>query len=88
MRLQSLQRDVQARLYQGAIGGIEHVLVDAVSRRRDFELAGRTEGNTVINFAGPSDWIGRIVPVRVTGAAPNSLRGESVDIQTREPVTC
>ena len=88
MRLQSLQRDVQASVYQEAIGGVEYVLVDAVSRRRDSELAGRTEGNTVINFPGPPDWIGRIVPVRVTGAAPNSLRGECVDAESRERVTC
>ena len=34
-------------------------------------------GNTVVNFPGPADWIGRIVPVRITEAAPNSLRGEA-----------
>jgi tRNA-2-methylthio-N6-dimethylallyladenosine synthase len=76
--LQALQRDVQAELYGAAVGTIETVLVDSVSRRRDTDLAGRTEGNTVINFAGPSSWIGALVPVRVAQAAPNSLRGEAV----------
>jgi tRNA A37 methylthiotransferase MiaB len=28
------------------------------SRRRDWELSGRTSGNTVVNFAGNRDWIG------------------------------
>ena len=59
------------------VGCVEPVLVDGPSRRRAWELSGRTGGNTVVNFAGPADWLGRIVPVRITGAAPNSLRGEA-----------
>ena len=31
---------------------VEAVLVDSRSRRRDWELSGRTSGNTVVNFAG------------------------------------
>jgi tRNA-2-methylthio-N6-dimethylallyladenosine synthase len=49
-----------------------------VSRRRDSEVAGRTEGHIVVNLPGPSEWIGRVLPVRITEAAPNSLRGEAV----------
>ena len=30
------------------------VLVDSVSRRRDWELSGRTRGNTVVNLPGPA----------------------------------
>lgn len=76
--LQSLQRDIQSEWHASLVGTAEDVLVDGVSRRRDWELAGRTGGNTVVNFAGPSEWIGRIVRVRITGAGPNSLRGEAV----------
>ena len=36
-------------------GGGAEVLVDSVSRRRDWEVAGRTGGNTVVNLAVPSD---------------------------------
>jgi tRNA-2-methylthio-N6-dimethylallyladenosine synthase len=75
--LQSLQREIQHSLHTQAIGTTEPVLVDAVSRRRDDEVAGRTSGNTVVNFPGPQDWLGRIVPVRITAATPNSLRGEA-----------
>ena len=74
--LQALQRDIQAELHQQAVGRVEDVLVDARSRRRDWELSGRTSGNTVVNFAGPADLIGQIVPVRITAANPNSLKGE------------
>jgi hypothetical protein len=39
-----------------------------------------------VNFPGPADWIGRRVGVRITGAAPNSLRGEPLgaDIRAEE----
>ena len=76
MALQALQRDQQLATHEGMVGRVEPVLVDGPSRRRAWELSGRTGGNTVVNFAGPADWLGRIVPVRITGAAPNSLRGE------------
>jgi tRNA-2-methylthio-N6-dimethylallyladenosine synthase len=75
--LQALQKDVQGELYRDAIGREERVLVDAHSRRRDWELSGRTSGNTIVNFEGPPEWIGRIVTVRITAANPNSLRGEA-----------
>ena len=74
--LQALQRDLQVARHTRSIGTVEEVLVDAVSRRRSTDLAGRTEGSIVVNFAGPADWIGRLLPVRITAAAPNSLRGQ------------
>jgi tRNA-2-methylthio-N6-dimethylallyladenosine synthase len=80
--LQTLQKDIQGELYNEAIGRVERVLVDARSRRRDWELSGRTSGNTIVNFAGEPEWIGRLVDVRITAANPNSLRGEAV----RDPV--
>jgi tRNA-2-methylthio-N6-dimethylallyladenosine synthase len=76
MELQSVQRDIQLERHRAAVGSVEPVLVDSLSRRRVSELAGRTPGNAVINFPGPAEWVGRIVPVRITEAAPNSLRGE------------
>jgi tRNA-2-methylthio-N6-dimethylallyladenosine synthase len=80
--LQGLQREVQGRLYAAAVGRMFDVLVDARSRRRDWELSGRTGGNTVVNFSGRPEWIGRTVPVRITAANPNSLRGEAVRLDT------
>jgi tRNA-2-methylthio-N6-dimethylallyladenosine synthase len=74
--LQALQREIQGEIYREAVGRHERVLVEARSRRREWELSGRTSGNTVVNFAGQPEWIGQLVPVRITGANPNSLRGE------------
>lgn len=76
MTLQAAQKRIQAELLQAAVGTVEEVLVDSTSRRRDFQVSGRTSGNTIVNFAGGRELIGRLVPVRITEAAPNSLRGE------------
>lgn len=80
--LQSLQKEIQGQLYADAVGRTFDVLVDSRSRRREWELSGRTSGNTVVNFSGEPDWIGRIIPVRVTAANPNSLRGEALALDT------
>ena len=76
VELQALQKEVQGKLYEAAIGRVEKVLIDSRSRRREWELSGRTSGNTVVNLSGDPGLTGRIVPVRITGANPNSLRGE------------
>jgi tRNA-2-methylthio-N6-dimethylallyladenosine synthase len=76
VELQALQREIQGELHRQSIGSVVDVLVDSRSRRRDWELSGRTSGNTVVNFAGNPEWIGRIVPVRISAANPNSLKGE------------
>ena len=57
---------------------LEPVLVDAPSRRRETELSGRTNGFSIVNFPGPPEWVGRLIDVRITEAAPNSLRGEAL----------
>ena len=73
--LQALQREIQIELHAGAVGTEVDVLVDSSSRRREWELQGAPWGNTVVNFPGPKDWLGRLVPVRITRAAgANSLR--------------
>ncbi len=78
VELQTLQGRIQRELYTEAVGRVEHVLIDARSRRREWELSGRTSGNTVVNLSGDPSWIGRTVAVRITHANPNSLRGEAV----------
>jgi tRNA-2-methylthio-N6-dimethylallyladenosine synthase len=52
--LQARQREIQTRLHERAVGTTVEVLVDAVSRRREGEMSGRTTGNTVVNFPLPS----------------------------------
>ena len=83
MALQTLQREIQTRLNEQAVGTTVDVLIDSASRRRDAEMSGRTSGNTVVNCQLPGDtdaseWMGRIVPVWVHRAGPHSLWGEAV----------
>ena len=76
--LQALQRSIQSDLFQRSIGSTRQVLVDATSRRREWELTGRTSGNTVVNFPGPPEWLGALVDVTIRRAGPNSVWGEAV----------
>jgi tRNA-2-methylthio-N6-dimethylallyladenosine synthase len=80
--LQALQKDIQGAIFAGAVGQTVEVLVDSRSRRREWELSGRTSGNTVVNLSGNPDWIGRLVPVRITAANPYSLRGDALALDT------
>ncbi|HET9468936.1 MAG TPA: tRNA (N6-isopentenyl adenosine(37)-C2)-methylthiotransferase MiaB, partial [Vicinamibacterales bacterium] len=80
--LQALQREIQLEMHEAAVGTTVDVLVDSVSRRRDWELSGRTFGNTVVNFPGPREWLGRTVPVRITRAGAYSLAGGALQLDT------
>jgi tRNA-2-methylthio-N6-dimethylallyladenosine synthase len=74
--LQALQKRIQQEIHDAMVGEVVEVLVDARSRKRAWELQGRTTGNTVVNVPGPGEWVGRLAAVRVLEAFPNSLRGE------------
>ena len=77
VQLQAVQREIQIELHSHAVGSLVEVLVDSIGRRSDHELSGRTGGNTVVSFRGPSAWLGRFVPVRVRRAGPYSLWGDA-----------
>jgi len=78
VELQAVQRRIQTELNARRVGQTVDVLVDAVSRRRETELSGRTSQNLVVNFPGPADWIGSIISVRVERSGPNSVWGHAV----------
>jgi tRNA-2-methylthio-N6-dimethylallyladenosine synthase len=78
--LQGQQRDIQMRLHQQAIGSTVAVLVDSTSRRRPWEVSGRTSGNTVVNLPGGADLVGRTIRVTIERAGPNSLWGIPAEV--------
>ncbi len=76
MRLQARLANQAQIIGRRMVGAVERVLVEGHARKDPKELAGRTENNRVVNFAGPADLIGQFAEVRITQALPNSLRGE------------
>jgi len=78
-RLAELQQAINThaqRISRQMVGTVQRILVERPSRKDPAMLAGRTENNRVVNFAGPEPLIGEFVEVRITEALPNSLRGE------------
>jgi tRNA-2-methylthio-N6-dimethylallyladenosine synthase len=73
-RLEELAQEKSRRM----VGTTQRVLVTGVSRKSAVELAGRTDNNRVVNFAGDAALVGQFVEVNITAALPNSLRGELV----------
>ena len=86
-RLQHTINDSAQRISRQMVGSVQRVLVDRPSRKDPNELAGRTENNRVVNFAGPASLIGQFVDVRITAANPNSLRGEYLAPVARRSAT-
>ncbi|MBV6416238.1 MAG: tRNA-2-methylthio-N(6)-dimethylallyladenosine synthase [Steroidobacteraceae bacterium] len=83
-RLQA-QLDGQARaISEAMVGSVQRVLVERPAKRDARELAGRTENNRWVNFAGPRELIGRFVDVTITAALRNSLRCRWLDGERRE----
>jgi tRNA-2-methylthio-N6-dimethylallyladenosine synthase len=78
-RLRQLQTRIETNaqsVSRRMIGTRQRVLVDRPARRDAGELAGRTDNNRVINFAGSRRLIGAFADVTVTAVQPHSLRGE------------
>ncbi len=70
------QQRITTELCTRQIGKIEPVLVEEVSARDAQCVGGKTERGHMVNFAGDPSLIGRIVPVKITSAGKNTLRGE------------
>ena len=82
--LSRLQKRIEAQvavISESMVGSTQRILVEGPSKKNADELAGRTENNRVVNFAGNPRLVGQFVDVLITSALPHSLRGE---ISTRE----
>ncbi|KAB2969852.1 MAG: tRNA (N6-isopentenyl adenosine(37)-C2)-methylthiotransferase MiaB [Zoogloea sp.] len=80
-RLSRLQKRVEenaAKISQAMVGSVQRILVEGPSKKDPNELAGRTDNNRVVNFAGNPRLAGHFVDVTIVSALPHSLRGEIV----------
>jgi tRNA-2-methylthio-N6-dimethylallyladenosine synthase len=80
-RLSRLQKRIDeqaAKISESMVGSVQRILVEAPSKKDPNEMAGRTDNNRVVNFAGNPRLIGSFVEVTIVSALPHSLRGEIV----------
>ncbi|MFY9329003.1 MAG: tRNA (N6-isopentenyl adenosine(37)-C2)-methylthiotransferase MiaB [Georgfuchsia sp.] len=83
-RLKRLQKRIEEMAFvvsQNMVGTVQRVLVEGHARKDATELAGRTDNNRVVNFAGQPGLIGSYVDVTITAAVSHSLRGEVASIE-------
>ena len=78
-RLIALQQSITSEVLASQIGQIQPVLVDSVSTRSEQTIGGKTPRAHMVNFPGSTERIGQTVPVRITSAGKNTLRGEAVE---------
>jgi len=74
-RLQAKIREQAENIAQNMVGTSQRLLVTGMAKKGLGQLAGRTENNRVVNFAGDPALVGQFAQVIITEALPNSLRG-------------
>ncbi len=77
-RLQKRIDELAQVVSKAMVGCAQRVLVEGTSKKDATELAGRTDNNRIVNFAGNPRLINTFVDVRITSALSHSLRGEIV----------
>ncbi len=81
-RIEALIREVEAstaRIHAAMIGKQELVLVEGLSKRDPNKVSGKGTRNITITLDGSEADIGKIIPVTITSAAANTLRGDRND---------
>jgi len=73
-RLIAVVREVARHRNAGLVGTTHEVLVEKVARRGGL-LQARTRSNKVVLVAGPTDWIGSFLQVRLTGTTGSTFTG-------------
>ena len=81
IKLQKLVEGQALAISQTMVGTMQRVLVEGQAKKDQHELAGRTDNNRVVNFAGHPRLIGQFIEIKITEALPHSLRGEASLVQ-------
>lgn len=71
----AVQEQITAEVYASQVGHIENVLCEGMSARSESQITGRTGRGITVNFDGSADMVGSVVPVKITGAGHNTLKG-------------
>lgn len=74
-RLQALLDAKASAINERMVGTVQRVLVERQSRKDALELAGRTDNNRWVNFAGPTSLINQFAEVAITETRSHTVRG-------------
>jgi tRNA-2-methylthio-N6-dimethylallyladenosine synthase len=74
-RLQAQLETQASAISERMVGTVQRVLVERTARKNAHELAGRTENNRWVNFAGPASLINQFAQVLITELRAHTLRG-------------
>ena len=77
-RLLELQNRVSQETWAQDVDQVQDVLVEGTSRQGEGQLFGRNTWNRIVNFSGPEDLVGQVIPVRIVTAYRNSHLGERI----------
>jgi tRNA-2-methylthio-N6-dimethylallyladenosine synthase len=81
MRLAQVQRfqsEISQKKNQQYVGMTEEILVEGPSKLKTDQIMGRTRTNKIVNVMGPTELIGSLRKIRITGTSANALLGELV----------
>ena len=81
-RIARLIQEVEAstaRVHQSMVGKNEEILVEGLSKRDEHQISGKGSRGITVTLDGSAADIGKILPVRITSAAVNTLRGERIE---------
>jgi tRNA-2-methylthio-N6-dimethylallyladenosine synthase len=74
-RLQAQLETQASAISERMVGTVQRVLIERAARKNAHELAGRTENNRWVNFAGPASLINEFAQVLITELRAHTLRG-------------
>jgi tRNA-2-methylthio-N6-dimethylallyladenosine synthase len=77
-RMLTLQQEISRQTWEADVGTVQEVLVEGESKMGEGQLFGRSTWNRIVNFSGPADLAGCLVPVKITKSFRNSLLGELI----------
>ena len=83
-RIQTLIQAVEQgtlKVHRSLVGVTEEVLVEGVSKRSKTMVSGKGRRNITVTFAGDQRDTGKLIQVKITSAAANTLRGEKENFE-------
>jgi tRNA-2-methylthio-N6-dimethylallyladenosine synthase len=77
-RLNEIQREISLEKNRRHIGQVSEILVEGPSKRDPDEWYGRTDGHKMVVFPRTGQKAGDYIPVKITGAIANTLKGDII----------